>query len=80
MFASLSLCLLVGRLRDWRLFEILFPDHIVTLSDPLARGLDFFRVEHERRAVADQVDHKSVGRFGQHFRQLFQSVDFFAID
>ena len=31
-------------------------------------------------AVTDQVDHKSVGRFGQHFRQLFQSVDFFAID
>ena len=67
MFAFLSLCLEIRRFCGWLLLEILFPDDVVTHPDSFARGFDLFGIEHQRRAVANHVDHKSVGRLGQDF-------------
>ncbi len=68
-------------MRPGRLFfQVLFRDDVVTRLDSLPRGFDLFRVEHERRSVADHAHDKAIRRFRKSLGQVVQRSDFLAVD
>ena len=64
-----------------RLFlEIFFPDHVVARFDSLSRRFDLFGVEHQRRPVADHLDHEPIRRLRERLRQLVQRANLLTVD
>ena len=71
---------LVSRRRRRLFFQILLRENVVTGLDSFTRRFHLFRIEHERRPVADHVDDETFRRFRECFRQIIQRANFLAVD
>src|SRR5438270_9682849 len=62
------------------LLEVLFGHDVVTSLDSLTRRLNFLRVEHQGRSVADHPDNKAIRFFRECSGQIIQLPYFLPVD